>query len=316
MRPTSVWCVPVRAWVRRRPWVALGTLVATVLVVVAAVFVIGRMLLDDDAEAVPTDELIDRFRASTVPATTQPAPPTTVPNETGPSETGPSETGPATVPVAVTSTAPATTAAPEPLALVAPGVYRYVTTGSESIDALGGANHEYPAETTITVTSDGCGVHLRWDALRERRDEWGLCADQQALALQPDGLQYHEFFGQPDSEPVSCESAVAFAAGIASSAPVTQTCLLGGEPWTPSWEVLERGERTVEGVAVPVVHVRMTVEDDDDEWEHTVVDWYLADDGLPVEVEATKSSSSPSPVGAVVYTEQYRLVLASLTPLT
>jgi hypothetical protein len=79
--------------------------------------------------------------------------------------------------------------------------------------------------------------------------------------------------------------------------------------------VLERGQRSINGESVDVGHIKMTIDDDDEYWEHTVVDWYLADDGLPVEVTATKESRSPSPIGAVVYRETYRLALASTTPL-
>ena len=39
-----------------------------------------------------------------------------------------------------------------------PGVYVYATTGSAKVDALNGAAHTYPAETTITVTLEGCGA--------------------------------------------------------------------------------------------------------------------------------------------------------------
>ena len=68
--------------------------------------------------------------------------------------------------------------------LVAPGVYRYRTTGEESVDVLGGATHHYPDETTITVTPDGV-VSPRWDALKERRDEWRLCDRPDGIELQP-----------------------------------------------------------------------------------------------------------------------------------
>jgi hypothetical protein len=83
----------------------------------------------------------------------------------------------------------------------------------------------------------------------------------------------------------------------------------------PTWTVGERSQRQVEGAEIEVRHVQMRVEDDDEYWEHTVVDWYLAADGLPVEVVATKESRSPSPVGGVVYREDYRLELESSTPL-
>jgi hypothetical protein len=59
----------------------------------------------------------------------------------------------------------------------------------------------------------------------------------------------------------------------------------------------------------------MTVEDDDEYWEHTTIDWQLAPSGLPVEVTVETSSRSPSPIGGVVYNETYHLELISTTPL-
>src|SRR5262245_41031561 len=48
------------------------------------------------------------------------------------------------------------------------GVYLYSTRGEESVDALGGATHHYPARTTITVVEVPCGVRLQWQPLEER----------------------------------------------------------------------------------------------------------------------------------------------------
>jgi hypothetical protein len=92
-------------------------------------------------------------------------------------------------------------------------------------------------------------------------------------------------------------------------------CTLAADPWLPVWTMLERTPRTVDGQQIDVQHVQMQIADDDEYWEHTTIDWYLASDGLPVEVVATKSSLSPSPIGAIQYDEQYHLVLESLTPL-
>jgi hypothetical protein len=163
----------------------------------------------------------------------------------------------------------------------------------------------------------GCGVHLRWDALRERRDEWGLCSTASGVELQTDGVQYHEFFGQPNEEAVACDNTVLVVpASPSTTVPVqSQSCTLAGDPWLPSWDVLERTTRTIGSNEVDVQHVRMTIDDNDEFWEHTVVDWYLADTGLPVEVGSTKESRTDSPIGGVVYREQYHLLLISMIPL-
>jgi hypothetical protein len=59
----------------------------------------------------------------------------------------------------------------------------------------------------------------------------------------------------------------------------------------------------------------MRIEDDDEYWEYLVLDWYLAPNGLPVEVTQTKSSRSDTFVGPVEYVEEYHLVLTSMDPL-
>lgn len=298
---------------RRRWWLAGGAVLVLVVVAVAVV-VLRTFVFRDRARVVSTDEALDRFRtqASSVPVTTPPVATTLVAPavSTLPATTSTPLTAPAR---SASSTAAAT---PEPVALVAPGVYRYATTGQEHVDALNGAAHTYPAETTITVVPDGCGVSLRWDALEERWDEWQLCATADGVWLQTDGIQYHEFFGQPDDEAVACTAAVILVpAVIGETAPVQQACTLADDPWTPVWTILERAPRTVDDRQVDVQHVRMQIEDDDEYWEHTTIDWYLALDGLPVQVVATKSSLSPSPIGDVQYDEHFQLDLVSLTPL-
>jgi hypothetical protein len=281
-----------------RRWL-VGALVGVAILVLAAVFV-RAVVLRDSTHAVPTDEALGVFRAQ---SSTSTQPESTTPT-----------TAVATSTAAAASTTVAPLAAPP---LVEPGIYRYKTTGSEQIDALGGTSHDYPPETTLTVVAGDCGVHVRWDALRERRDEWGLCSTPDGIELSPNGVQYHEFYNQPDEEAVSCDRSVVLVPIAASvpTGPQQLSCTLADDPWMPTWEVLERTTRSVEGTTIDVQHVRMTIEDNDDYYEHTVVDWYLAATGLPIEMSSTKDSRTPSPIGGVVYHEQYDLELVSTTPL-
>ncbi len=290
---------------RRRWWLIAGLVLTTV--VVAVVFV-RFVVLRDQARAVPITEVVEDFRAATMTT------PTTAGTDATPATTT-RVTG-ATPTIADPTTTTSAPPAPTP-ATIELGVYRYRTTGSEEIDALDGATHRYPAETTITATEGGCGIHLRWDALRERREEWSLCPTASGVELQPEAVQYHEFFGQPEEEAVACDRGVVLVPSADEPAALGRTqlmCTLGDDPWLPTWEVLERDVRVVAGETVPVRHVRMTVIDHDDYWEDQVIDWYLAETGLPVEATAVKSSRSPSPIGGVVYREEYHLELASLEP--
>jgi hypothetical protein len=264
------------------------------------------VVLRDSTHAVPTDEALGVFRAQSSTSTP--------PESTTPTTAVSTSTTVAVSTTVAISTTVAPIAAPP---LVEPGVYRYVTMGNEQIDALGGTSHDYPAETTLTVVAGDCGVRVRWDALRERRDEWGLCSTPDGIELSPTGVQYHEFYNQPDEEAVSCDrSAVLVPTAVSvPAAPQQLLCTLADDPWIPTWEVLERTTRSVEGATINVQHVRMTVDDTEEYFEHTVVDWYLAPTGLPVEMSSTKDSRTPSPIGGVVYHEQYDLELISTTPL-
>jgi hypothetical protein len=288
--------------------------VTGVLIVLAAV-TIRVLVLRDRSQAVPVDVARDRYRSAVAPADGSAGAASTAPRSGTPQ---PAHDQPLS-PVAATAldTVPDVVPAVTP-SLVAPGVYRYRTTGEESIDVLGGATHRYPDETTITVVPDGCGVLLRWDALVERHDEWRLCATPSGIERQPVGLQYHEFFGRGEREDLVCDRPVLLVPATWTSPPppAVQSCTLGEDPWLPTWQAVTRTERRVAGEAVDVVHVRMEIADDDEYWERTVVDWFLAADGLPVEVTAVKESRSPSPIGAVEYRETYRLELLSRVPLT
>ena len=287
-------------------------LVAVAITAGTAWFVVPR----DRSTAVDVGEAVDRFRDSTVPpAEPSPTVPDTTP--TTPPETRPTATAPGTTPATTLGTTPATT--PPEAVLPAPGVYRYATEGSESIDALGGTLHEYPAISTITVTDDrpvgGCGRHLRWDVLAERSEEGRLCTDGPHVIWQATSLQFHEFFGQKRPEDVDCDLPVPLTDPTAD--PVQQDCILEDRPWAPRWEHLGTEERTVGSETFPVHHVRMVVDDTDDLPESHVQDWYVRLDGLPVEVVVEKRSVNPNPIGGVVeYLESYRLVLIDPEPIT
>jgi hypothetical protein len=269
----------------RRRW-PLVTLVTLGILGSAAVFV-RNVVLRDHARIFTVDDSLERYRSQT------------------------------TMPVSIV---PATTdAAPElPVELPATGVYRYRTSGEESVDALGGTRHVYPDLTTITVVADGCGVLLRWDALVERREEWRLCTTDQGVELQTAGLKHQEFFGQALTEDITCDRTVLLVPADRSTTPdpVVQDCRLGADPWSPTWKVLGWDTRLVDDVTVDVVVARMTVTDDHpDYWEQTSIDWDLAANGLPVAADARRRSRSPSPIGGVTYDERFTLELVALTPL-
>lgn len=277
-------------------------------ILVPAAIAVGVFIPRDNTSQVDLDEVVERFRASTVPET--------VASTIEPVVT----TAPAPAPSAASSsssgTPPTTEAEPVVAALAEPGVYLYRTTGFEKIDAMSGVTHEYPPDTAITVTVDGCGVLLRWDALQERREEWRLCATPAGIELQQESLQYHEFFEQETPETVRCDLPVTVVPlSDEPVEPVALTCTIADRPWLPVWEVLETDTRVVDGETIEVRHVRMTIANESRLFEHYVADWMLAPSGLPIELTVLKQSKSESIVGDVVYDEQLHLELTSLEPL-
>jgi hypothetical protein len=85
------------------------------------------------------------------------------------------------------------------------GVYRYSTTGSETINSIVSASHDYPAESTITITRSGCGVKMEWAPLRERSEHLEVCRIDGRLVLANYGGA-HEFFGLRNEHSVTCPS--------------------------------------------------------------------------------------------------------------
>jgi hypothetical protein len=263
--------------------VVIGAVV--MVLAVAAGVAVQQIWFTDRASVVDAEDVLDKFREQT--STT------------------------------IGAGAPSTTEGVTLVKLPAYGVYRLATAGSESVDILGGATHQYPGETTLTVTPDGCGVRLRWDLLKERNEEWLLCGTPDGVELQPAFVFYHEFFGTGEKEDVTCEPGVLLVPTDGEPRPPVQmSCAKRGGVWQPVWQVLGTEQRTLEGRSVRVTQVRMTIDNNDTYFEHVTQDWWLLDNGLPLEMSATKTSkSSTDIVGDVVYSEQFSVSLVSATPM-
>lgn len=198
---------------------------------------------------------------------------------------------------------------PEPIPV---GVYRYATTGAETIDVLGGERHDYPDITTITVTDEGCGRVLRWDVVAQRYEIWGLCIDAESPGLGAQAVQYHEFFGQKTPEPVDCNRTVPL--GLAK--PVTQVCTLADRDWNPTWTPEGELNIMINGVDVVTWMWSMVVDDTDEFPERIDATWWFRSDGLPVRIEWDKWSISENPLGGTVrYEEQFAIELLDDTPV-
>jgi hypothetical protein len=273
--------------------------IAVVLSVLAvAAIAVRQIWLNNTVGVVDTAKALDRFRAHT-----------TVPDTTTVATAAAAGT--------VETAAPVVAAAPA-ATLPALGVYQYTTSGGEHIDVLGGTGHAYPQLTTITVTADGCGVLLRWDLLEQRREDWRLCLGPDGVTWQPEGGHYyHEFFQHGELQTLVCDRpAVLVPNDHRPRDTVAEHCQLNTAEWLPQWTVLGTETRTVGATSVRVTHVRMVVETGGRYYEHTTVDYWLDDHGLPVHIADTKTSKNyRGIIGDVVYTETITADLVSLSPL-
>jgi hypothetical protein len=282
-----------------------------VVVLAVVIAVVVALQFRNTATDVDADDVVARFdSASTVPATTttEASPVTTGP----PVTTSPPVTSEAPVDTLPPSTLPVETidpAAPPSVPLPAPGVYRLTVTGSESLDLLTGASHDYPAEGFLTVTPSGCGVELRVDFIVERWQTWTVCEGPAGAELVEEQI-FHSFFGQNDLVVRAC-----------ADSPL----VVGVEAWTCEGDTsiarrsvsasVERRSTAVGEREVLVVTTRLVEGDHPDNVEDIEV-WLDLDTGLPMFESRRYDFTLATPFGEAGYLEDYSFELASLEPVS
>jgi hypothetical protein len=197
---------------------------------------------------------------------------------------------------------------------LAPGVYVYATVGSEKVDALGGAQHDYPARTTITVARGGCGWKLRWDGLKSRSTTWERCSTARGDVVRST-RETHRFFGTTQHTDYACGATLERPSGDVPGTTWPFRCTTAGATQKGAGRVVGRGLLAVGGSRVAVVHVR---------WETTLAgkttgtseqdEWLDRATGLPVRLVLASRTSTGSLVGDVHYEERVDLRLTSLLP--
>lgn len=206
-------------------------------------------------------------------------------------------------------------AAPPPPGPAAPvGVFTYATTGSESVSALGGTEHRYPAQSTITVTATGCGLDLRWDVLQHRTSSWNVCRGPEGQQLSGWG-ELHQFFGQDNRTDWRCDATVWSAPPDAAGRSLPYSCSSSNKTAHGTTTVLGTERVPVAGAAVPTVHLR-DVFTEGGAASGTVTEerWVDPGNGLPVRLTSSVRTSNRSPIGAVAFRETMDLRLISLVP--
>jgi hypothetical protein len=187
------------------------------------------------------------------------------------------------------------------------GVYLYATRGAESVDALGGAHHRYPATTSITAVGARCGLKLRWDALQGRSTTWTLCTTAAGIELGSEEV-VHTFFGQADDTTYVCTGSELLRSG-------SFACRSAHGRQDGTVRVVGRERIEVGDKPVSVLHVRTVATiSGGDEGAETVNWWLGTGTGLPVQVAFTSRTSRKTVIGRVHYAEDAELRLLSQTP--
>lgn len=183
---------------------------------------------------------------------------------------------------------------PEPQPLRG-GELVYATRGFEEVDALGGARHDYPAETGIRVER-GAGKHCRrlvWRPLRDRVTAWKLCGER-LVAID----EVHEFFGVRDERTYRCAPGSSLRRGW--------SCAFGGTTEVATGGVV--GRARIAGALADHVRLERRISGSV-EGDGRRDFWLRREDGFPVRLAGTTDDVSSSPIGDVRYRERYLLEL-------
>jgi hypothetical protein len=183
------------------------------------------------------------------------------------------------------------------------------------VTVLGGSRHDYPAQTTMTVTHTACGADVRWDALDQRRDLWTTCQPDARIELR-DFTTYHSFYGQPENRQYRCQPETLFRpAAEAAGTRFSGRCTSDGAAAEIGGEVVGIEDVQVGDQVVAAIRVRL------DEMltgatagSRTSDSWYALHDGLLLKRTAHTEADTAIKVGTTHYTEVVELRLLSLTP--
>jgi hypothetical protein len=194
------------------------------------------------------------------------------------------------------------------------GVYLYETSGWESISALGGRRHRYPRRSSLTVTSDGCGMSLRWDALRSRHSTWRVCTGGGGLRL-VSWEEAHNFVGRDDVTRWRCTATAWLPADSTPGSSSEHACTGGDTEQRGLVTVLGEETLVVGDVPVETVRLRVGVEETGEARGPLVEErWLEPVTGLPVRISYRVTTTNDSPIGDVTFDERYDLRLLSLQP--
>ena len=279
--------------------------------------------LQDRATPYAADRALAEFRADGGdPAPTASGTPDATPRASSRAGAAPTSRGASARPGAPAprGSTPASTAAPRaagtpqrPEPEVESGVYSYLTRGHEEVDALGGARHDYPAQSTITYRRTGCGSRDSWQPLEGRTSSSLVCRSSSGLELRQ-SMQRREFFGQSETQELACTGVVVVPDDPTPGATSTGQCRSDDTMLRLTSRVVDTRPLTINGKPIRAVHLRVTGTLTGSTRGSTLREVWLTDGGLLLRALGTTDTDRDTSAGVVRYTEDYELRLESLQP--
>jgi hypothetical protein len=196
----------------------------------------------------------------------------------------------------------------------APGVYRYATQGSESVDTpIVGTDHDYGGVSTIVLSSGRCGGMERWQVLAGRWSEAESCPGAHGDELRR-VTEFHEFFGVEQEDSFRCRGPLPKISDLQPGTRFSSFCESDSSSVSSSAEVIGFGTVSVGGDAFPAVHTisRSRLEGETSGTARRE-EWRRRSDGLLLRRSASSTADSSANEGAH-YTESYTLQLLDPEP--
>jgi hypothetical protein len=194
------------------------------------------------------------------------------------------------------------------------GVYVYDTSGMEQVDVLGGDSHQYPAETAMTVTTEGCGVRATWAPLDGRSESILVCRRDGGATLR-ETTTVHSFFRQTVETQYLCHDEVWWVPpdGVTEWA---GQCTSSERTTQRTARLVSTDSLVIDGETRDAVHVRYTDTLAGTSTGTVTGDLWLDQRTALILRQRTRIDSvNDTVVGEVVFVEEIELRLRSLEPL-
>ncbi len=201
-------------------------------------------------------------------------------------------------------------------ALPPPGVYRYRTSGSETL-SIGGISRSFPSATEMIVTDGSCAT-MEWEPLEQHIEGMVACpAANRALSIRSTP-SYEEIAGIKTTTDIRCPVGTYL---IPPNPTVGErwrtTCHSPGQNVVFAGTVIGFASVDVGGQQIPALHTRLTLSFSGSQSGTNPNDyWVSLQNGVILrQRETVDVSQSAGPLGAVHYGEQMAIALTSLTPM-